>query len=234
MELPSLDFAEVALRIGAAGLLGGLIGFERELHDQAAGFRTHILVSLGAALFTMVGAYGATEFFGDSPSAARLDPTRVAAQIVTGIGFLGAGAILRQGINIRGLTTAAGLWVTAAVGTAAGLGYWSGALATTAVALVALFGLKPINRTLISRLRSDSYRFVIQMDAQFDMSNLAAAVRARGTRFETLKVAVDERGNRQVTAAARVPEDSSPEDLAQRIAELDGVEDVDWSRTKLK
>lgn len=232
MELPTLTFAEIALRIGAAGLLGGLIGFERELHDQAAGFRTHILVSLGAALFTMVGAYGPAEFFGEASSQARLDPTRVAAQIVTGIGFLGAGAILRQGINIRGLTTAAGLWVTAAVGTAAGLGYWDGALATTAVALLALFGLRPINRKVISRLRSDTYRFVIHVDDEFDMAELAAAVRARGMRFETLKVAVDEIGNRQVTAAARVPDESSPEDLARRIGELDGVEEVDWTRTK--
>lgn len=119
--LPNLETGELILRVLLAGALGGLIGLEREFSDQPAGFRTHILVSLGAALFTLVGAYGLVDF---SPGDTfQFDPTRIAAQVVTGIGFLGAGAILRQGLNVRGLTTAAALWVTAAVGTAAGFGY---------------------------------------------------------------------------------------------------------------
>ncbi len=118
-ESLTLSGWELALRVAVAAALGGLIGFERELGDQPAGFRTHILVSLGSALFTLVGAYGATPFLGGN-DVVRLDPTRVAAQIVTGIGFLGAGAILRHGFTVRGLTTAAALWVTAAIGMAAG------------------------------------------------------------------------------------------------------------------
>src|SRR5688572_13417309 len=101
-----LDSSEVVLRIAIAAVLGGLVGLEREVSEQPAGFRTHILVSLGAALFTLVGAYT----FGGEGS----DPTRVAAQVVTGIGFIGAGVIFQQGASIRGLTTAASLWVTAA------------------------------------------------------------------------------------------------------------------------
>jgi len=95
-------------------VLGAIIGFERELHRQPAGFRTHSLVSLGAALFTVVSAYG---FAG-----AWVDPTRIAAQIVTGIGFIGAGTILQHRGSVRGLTTAASLWSSAAVGMAAGAG----------------------------------------------------------------------------------------------------------------
>ncbi|TMB58245.1 MAG: MgtC/SapB family protein [Chloroflexi bacterium] len=111
----SLDLQlELAGRLVLGLVLGAIIGFERELHRQPAGFRTHSLVSLGAALFTVVSAYG---FAG-----ASVDPTRIAAQIVTGIGFIGAGTILQHRGSVRGLTTAASLWSSAAVGMAAGAG----------------------------------------------------------------------------------------------------------------
>ncbi len=152
--MPSLGSTEVLLRLVVAALLGGLIGLEREFSDQPAGLRTHLLVALGAALFTLTGAYGVSAFAGDE-NFVRIDPTRVAAQVVTGIGFLGAGAIIQQGFSVRGLTTAAALWVTAAVGLAAAFGYWLGALATTAVAIVALYGLKRVERAFFPRLRED-------------------------------------------------------------------------------
>jgi putative Mg2+ transporter-C (MgtC) family protein len=110
-----------------------VIGLERELDEKAAGLRTHILVSVGSALFTLVGAYGFAGFASGS-----VDPSRIAAQIVTGIGFLGAGVILRQGFTIRGLTTAASLWLVAAIGMAAGAGYWKGAVIATVAGLISL------------------------------------------------------------------------------------------------
>ncbi|MDQ4025769.1 MAG: MgtC/SapB family protein, partial [Actinomycetota bacterium] len=115
-EEATLEEYELVLRIVLAAALGGFIGFERELSDQPAGFRTHMLVSVGAALFTVAGAYGVEDLFAEQTGRVRYDPTRIAAQIVTGIGFLGAGAIIQQGFSVRGLTTAASLWVTAAVG----------------------------------------------------------------------------------------------------------------------
>jgi putative Mg2+ transporter-C (MgtC) family protein len=130
---PHLTWLEALARLGVAAGLGGVIGLERELDEKAAGLRTHMLVSVGSALFTLVGAYG----FSDFP-AVRVDPTRVAAQVVTGIGFLGAGLILRQGFTIRGLTTAASLWLVAAIGMAAGAGFWKGAVIATIVALISL------------------------------------------------------------------------------------------------
>ena len=130
--VPTISDLDLVLRVVAATVLGGLIGFEREFSDQPAGFRTHILVCLGAALFTLAGAFGVDVFFTRGTADIQFDPTRVAAQVVTGIGFLGAGAILRLGLNVQGLTTAAALWVTAAIGVAVGLGYWVGAVATTA------------------------------------------------------------------------------------------------------
>jgi putative Mg2+ transporter-C (MgtC) family protein len=130
---PSLSWLEALLRIAVAAGLGGIVGLERELDEKAAGLRTHMLVAVGSALFTLVGAYG----FSDFPSR-TVDPTRVAAQVVTGIGFLGAGLIFRQGFTIRGLTTAASLWLVAAIGMAAGAGFWKGAVIATIVALVSL------------------------------------------------------------------------------------------------
>jgi putative Mg2+ transporter-C (MgtC) family protein len=136
IDIPLQVDLSVRLLVGA--VLGLAIGFEREIHGHPAGLRTHMLVALGSALFTVLSIRG---FLGE-PGAAPVDPTRIAAQIVSGIGFLGAGAILKDGIIIRGLTTAASLWATSAVGMAAGAGeYLLGAVA----AGVIIVSLWPIN-----------------------------------------------------------------------------------------
>jgi len=142
LEIPSLTWSEELLRVVVAAGLGGLVGLERELRDREAGFRTHLLVSVGSCLFTLVSAYGFHEFLVGGGNIVRTDPTRIAAQIVTGIGFLGAGAIIRQGISVRGLTTAATLWVAAAIGMASGAGYYPGAVIGTVLTLIALGPLR--------------------------------------------------------------------------------------------
>ena len=121
---------DVTMRLVLALVLGAVIGLERELQRMAAGFRTHALVALGAAIFTVVSGYAFT-----GPGA---DPTRIAAQIVTGIGFIGGGAILHYGGTIRGLTTAASLWAVAAVGMAAGVGLWVVAVTSTLLVILTL------------------------------------------------------------------------------------------------
>jgi len=103
--IPTLTWPHVMLRLVLAAVLGGAIGLERELRERQAGLRTHLVVCLGSALFTLVSAYGFREFLVHGGSVVRADPTRIAAQIVSGIGFLGAGAIIRQGLSVRGLTT---------------------------------------------------------------------------------------------------------------------------------
>ncbi len=140
-----LDDGTVALRILLSAVLGGALGFERELRDRPAGFRTHILVSLGACLFTLAGAFAFDEF-GSRTDVVGVDITRIASQIVVGIGFLGGGTILRHGGTVKGLTTAANLWVTAAVGLAVGLGFYVGALLTSVVVVASLTGLRPIEK----------------------------------------------------------------------------------------
>ncbi len=138
-ELRSLGWDDTLLRVAVAAALGGAIGLERELDEKAAGLRTHMLVSIGSALFTLVGAYGFAGFANGS-----VDPSRIAAQIVTGIGFLGAGAILRSGKAVHGMTTAATIWVNAAIGMAAGAGQFMLATITAALTLAVLALLPPI------------------------------------------------------------------------------------------
>jgi len=127
LEEVTISYAEVMVRLLATVILCGLIGLERETRDQAAGFRTHILLGLGAALFTLVSAYGFPEFtraaLESEGRGIQFDPTRIAAQVVTGVGFLGAGAIIRRGLDVRGLTTAASLGAAAANGLARGGGF---------------------------------------------------------------------------------------------------------------
>lgn len=140
-----MPIIDVVIRILLAAVLGGLIGIEREIREHTAGFRTHILVAVGAAAFTMASSYGleGTDF----------DPNRISAQVVTGIGFLGAGAIIRYGVSVRGLTTAASLWTVAAVGLLAAQGFYSAALITTAVVILSLYALRLIeDRILYPRL----------------------------------------------------------------------------------
>ena len=141
---PSLSDAELAARLLTAALLGGLLGFERELRNKSAGLRTNILIAIGSALFTLMSY----ELAGDVPGA---DPGRVAAQIVTGIGFLGAGAIMRTDSGIHGLTTAATVWVNAAVGVAAGGGEYHLAVIATAVTLAVLLVLHPLEEVIDRR-----------------------------------------------------------------------------------
>src|SRR5918992_1297777 len=154
-SIPTLNWDEALLRLALAAVLGGLIGIEREIRLREAGLRTHLLVAVGSALFTIVGAYGFDEFLQSGEAVVRADPTRIAAQIVTGIGFLGAGAIIRQGFSVRGPTTAATLWVVAAVGLAAGAGYYSAAVITTAVVLIALYPLRIMAYQILRRFRPE-------------------------------------------------------------------------------
>ncbi len=189
----SLGWDETLLRLAVAAGLAGLIGIEREIDEKAAGLRTHMLVALGSALFTLVSAYGFAGILSHSGSQVlvRLDPSRIAAQIVTGIGFIGAGVIFRQGFTVRGLTTAASLWVVAAIGMAAGAGYWAGAVLATAVGLVSLRGLEWVKERALPRRALDV--IVVELKAggtsgevldALERSASVVAVRRDGRRVE--------------------------------------------------
>ena len=148
----------MVFRLVLAAVLGGLIGIERERHGRPAGFRTHILLATGSALLMLLSQHMFDLYQGENAdSVLRLDPGRIAAMSITGIGFLGAGAIIKSKGHVRGLTTAACLWMAAAVGLAAGCGFYVPALISTFIALVSLLALRLLERYF----RKDWYRELV-------------------------------------------------------------------------
>jgi putative Mg2+ transporter-C (MgtC) family protein len=220
-SIPALGGWDAFLRLLFACALGGAIGFERELRDREAGIRTHLLVSLGSALFTIVSAYGFHEFLTGGGNIVRADPSRIAAQIVTGIGFLGAGAIIREGLSVRGLTTAATLWVVAAIGMACGAGYYWPAAASTALTLFALWPLRILAYRFIERIKPEEDRLTIELQEGHSLAQLLANV--HGVRH----IEVDDELDRRVVHLELAHVD---EDVVGRLADLDYVLGVKWRR----
>jgi putative Mg2+ transporter-C (MgtC) family protein len=227
-SVPTLHWAEALLRLSLAAALGGAVGFERELRDREAGLRTHMLVALGSALFTIVSAYGFHEFLTSGQSVVRADPTRIAAQIVTGIGFLGAGAIIRQGLSVRGLTTAATLWVVAALGLAAGAGYYSGAVITTALVLFALYPLRIAAYRLIRRLRPEDRRLLVELPAGMSPAPVIDGLERFGARLVALTV-TQEGDRRRLELDLDLPPGTGAAALVTQVADVPGVVEVQWA-----
>jgi putative Mg2+ transporter-C (MgtC) family protein len=221
VAIPTIGWAEVLLRLFAAAALGALIGVERELRERQAGLRTHLLVCVGSALFTLVSAYGFTDW------GVRVDPTRIAAQIVTGIGFLGAGAIIRQGLSVRGLTTAATLWLVAAIGMAVGAGYWEGAVVATLGAVLVLGPLRGLAYRVITRFRPALDRLLVEIPAGGSPAPIIDAIERQGGRVVALDIAQE--GDRRSVAVDVELQAASAPSLVAGVAEIDGVLEVRWT-----
>lgn len=159
-----LTASDILIRLLVASLFGGLIGLERERKDWAAGLRTHMMVSVGSCLIMIVSSFGFSDILGTAN--VSLDPSRVASQVITGIGFIGAGTILflKQG-TIRGLTTASGLWTVAAIGLATGGGLYFAAGATTVIALIILWAIKPLEERFSRKFKFITIRVVAKSGA---------------------------------------------------------------------
>ena len=219
--MPELQWSEVLLRIILAGVLGGAIGVEREFREREAGLRTHMLVAVGAALFTIVSAYAWTDFQFSTREGVTFDPTRIAAQVVTGIGFLGAGAIIRQGLSIRGLTTAAILLVVAAIGMASGAGYYSAAVITTVLVLVSLWPLRILAFRLFERIRPGELRLEVELRANEGPSVLLDALEGQNVAVRAFELE-DARDRRRVVLDVRLAE-SRPESVTAELMRLEQV-----------
>jgi putative Mg2+ transporter-C (MgtC) family protein len=227
-ELPTLNWDESLLRLALAAALGGLIGVEREIREREAGLRTHLLVAVGSALFTIVSAYGFHAFLTSGQSVVRADPTRIAAQIVTGIGFLGAGAIIRQGLSIRGLTTAATLWVVAAIGLAAGAGYYSAAIITTALVLFSLWPLRIVAFRMLRRVRPEDGRLLVELPIGEPPGGVIDEVERWGARIQTIEVS-QEGDRRRLELDVTLPRERRASDLVARVADVEHVAEVRWT-----
>ena len=173
----SIDFLNILYRLFIAAILGALIGFERDVHGRAAGLRTNLLVSVGAALFMIISelvAHRSLSAFGIKVPG--IDPGRIAAQVVTGIGFLGAGVILKEGFTVRGLTTAACLWLVAGVGMAAGAGFYEIALFATIIGIFCLVALQRVEKFY----KKDSYRtLAIRTSNSVNISDIIDRIKSK-------------------------------------------------------
>ncbi len=226
--MPDLSWLDVLARIGVAAALGGAIGLERELRDHEAGFRTHLLVAVGAALFTLAGAYGFREFQYGRATGITLDPSRIAAQVVTGIGFLGAGAIIRQGLSIRGLTTAATLWIAAALGLAAGAGFYSGAVIATAVVLFALYPLRLFSRRFVDEVRTDQGRLSIELGAGGSAAPVFTVLEGHRVAIRSLEIEDESDTSRLLVIEARLPSAGEAAVVLDDVKALEDVRRVEW------
>ncbi len=217
--LRDFHIVTVLLRVVLAALAGALVGFERAAHGRAAGLRTHMAVSVGAALTVMIGLYAVNVL--QIPS----DPLRIAAQVVSGVGFLGAGTILlrRGGSQIQGLTTAAGLWAVATIGLAMGLGFYEGALLATLMVVLTL--------SLVSRLESfmnrKRQRAFVYLEIQ-DVSMVKSTLDVLKSEFGAVELQVTPPRSSTsphvgVEALVRIPPKTSVDDELTRMEKLNGV-----------
>ena len=222
---PLVSEVEVALRVGAALGLGGLIGLERELSHQPAGLRTHIAVALGAALFGIVSVHGFDAYVQPrADSNYQVDVTRVASQVVVGIGFLGGGTIIKHGASVRGLTTAASLWVTSAIGLAAGVGSFMAAAITTAALLLSLVGLRAPREWVRRRHGQGRGSVTIELASGADPSEVIKALYAIND-VTVKNLSVSRREGENVVLDADVVGPPGV-DLAALMADLGSRDDV--------
>lgn len=220
----TISAGELILRLVVAAVLCGAIGLEREARDQVAGLRTHILVGVGATLFTLVSAYGFASFIGSDRASTNVtfDPTRISAQIVTGIGFLGAGAIIRQGFNVRGLTTAASLWAAAAIGLAVGAGYFLGAVSATVIVLIVLLILRALRPRFRQLIRTSYGTLHVDLTREASAAAVFGSLVSRGVGVRAVET--EQEGERQrLSMHVRLPPGAGFAELVEELGGLPGV-----------
>ncbi len=226
--MAGLENPELFWRLLLAAALGGLVGFERERHNRPAGLRTHILVCLGSTLVMIVSVVGFAGELG-----ARGDQARIAAQVVSGIGFLGAGTIMRQGSAIRGLTTAASLWVVAAIGLAVGIGLYVPAVFATGLVLGSLFFLSGVEK-LAARGRYGKTLQLRAVDQPGLLGKISALLGNHGVSItgvalsETMYLEAYKAETVAIELQVRVPADFNAGRLMEELLRLPGLLEVSW------
>lgn len=219
-----LSDTEMMIRLFSAAALGSLIGFERERLLWAAGIRTHMLVCVGACLFMLVSQYGFSNIL--THTNVVLDPSRIAAQVVSGIGFLGAGSILARGEIVKGLTTAASIWTVAAIGLAVGGGMFLAAGASTVIILLILVGIKPLEEAYRSRNQT------CMMQVEVENNGLTPELLRETLSLRTGQVKrflVERRDPGGIDQLSILLAKVSSQDIAgypEKLRELDGVREV--------
>lgn len=229
IEALELSNVEIAYRVAIAVVLGGAVGIEREISGQPAGFRTHVALALGAALFGLISVHAFEPFAVPlEESNVNVDVSRVASQVATGVGFIGAGAILKHGASIRGLTTAASLWTTAAIGLAVGLGFHGAAVAVAVALLVALVGLRSVRRLIRRRLARDDGEATFRLVEEANPGGLVRDLHAlAGVTIRDVSVSRDpDAGTLLVVARLNATGPAPLEATLMPLAERDDVDEM--------
>ena len=210
---------DLMLRLVVALVLGAVIGLERERQERAAGLRTVTMVSLGSCLFTVVGAFGFSQ----------TDPSRVAAQIVTGIGFLGAGTIFLRKDLVRGLTTAATIWATAAIGMAAGTARYFEAIFTTLLILAVLMVLKPVERRFFKRPH-EAQISVVMPRTDGELEQLRASLALIGAAPVSVRIHELSETDDRLEMEVAIPSERTTSDLVRQLRSVQGAKQILVSR----
>ncbi|MDF2783728.1 MAG: methyltransferase [Pantoea eucrina] len=213
---------DMLLRIALAGILGGLIGLERQMRAKEAGLRTHILVGIGSALFMLVSKYGFADMLNSDH--VGLDPSRIAAQVVSGMGFLGAGTIIIQKQIVKGLTTAAGLWVTAAIGLVIGSGMYEIGIYGTLLALVVLEVFRRLSHWLIGR----HHTLIVHLKAK-SVPLVLLVLQREGIRYGHIAVVNrdEESGLCELSVEVTLSRRSPRHSLYEKVMDIKGVQSLE-------
>ncbi|QMV41021.1 MgtC/SapB family protein [Cohnella cholangitidis] len=225
-----IDSVHLVIRLLLSVLLGGLVGYERERKNHAAGLRTHTLVCLGSCLLMILSMYGFADFVGE-PNV-RLDPARLAAQVITGVGFLGAGTILFTGKSITGLTTAASVWVVMAVGLTVGAGFYLPAVVSAVMVLLILWGLNIVEKRYVNNRRECTFTLMLNGESP-RVENIQALLNQRGVKLlkvrfvgpEDHEVSVDAKHQGMVITVV-LPHREQMMALAEEFNRMAGVKSV--------
>lgn len=220
-----IDHATILIRLSLAVFLGGLIGFEREQQNHPAGLRTHILVCLGSSMIMLLSIYGFAEFAGE-PNV-RIDPARLATAVITGVGFLGAGTILFTGKSITGLTTAASLWVVAAIGLQIGAGFYFSAAAGTILVFITLWVFNKVEHRF---LKSKKVRkLTIQAETEEELLDIVTqrlasrSIMTQKMMLQRIRPSLDMPLCWEVKLDIVVPRTMEPKEVVAEMKQIGGV-----------
>lgn len=217
-------FLTMSIRLVLALVLSGLIGFEREINKHSAGFRTHILVGVSATLLMLMSLYGFTDYLVENEAFVNFDPARIPSYVVSGIGFLGAGTIIVNGMTVKGLTTAASIWAVAGLGLVVGIGMYGVAILTTLIILLSLIFLNNFEQRLTKRGQSAQLSIVVNSVQAIE--EILKKYNQNGVVIQNINVNTDESDYPIVTTDVTLSKAINKSELVVVLSKLDDVREV--------
>lgn len=218
-----LSTSDIFIRLALSCLLGGLVGIERESIHRPAGFRTHVLVCIGSTLVMLANLY----LFEQLKGYANIDPARLGAQVISGIGFLGAGTIIREGSSVKGLTTAAGLWAVAGIGIAIGLGFYVGATIATVFILITLVAFSKFEHTFISHLHNETIIKLTSIDKPGQIGKIGITLGEMNVAIRNISMSPVDDVFVNIQLIIVVPRKIHKTVIVEKLLNLDGITTVE-------